>query len=256
MIEIMQQVISWSFPLASIIIIVLAATRKRLKGKPWLIAYLGISLATSLMWRAPELLVRLNIIDSISTFYEWFALPLNIVGLAAFCLLIPYVLTASSSQEALSRDILEQTEMALSNVDPKLIGIGGWLVLPAIGLILGPIITVVSLIISIGLFEDVSDAGYGGLFFFNILVSIGLLALLIYAAICFFGKKANAPSVMITLLVVQVVASAVCLVLALMAEAESFAVEDGKALVRGLIGAAIWIPYFRVSKRVKATFVN
>jgi uncharacterized membrane protein YhaH (DUF805 family) len=100
--QIMQQVISWSYPLASIIIIVLAATRKGLKGKPWLIAYLGVSLATSLMWRTPELLVRMNIIDSVSTFYEWFAFPLNIVGLAAFCLLIPYVLTASGGRERYS----------------------------------------------------------------------------------------------------------------------------------------------------------
>jgi hypothetical protein len=256
--ETMQLVIGWAWPLAAIILIVLAATRKGLKGKPWLIAHLGGTLAIMLMWRTPELLSKLGIInaDSLSTFYDWFLFPLNIIGFVAFCLLIPYVLTAPSGQEGASRDILEQTETASSNVDPKLVGIEGWLVLPAIGLILGPIVAVVSLVIALGLFEDVSDAGYGGLYLFNILVSVGLLTLLIYAATRFFGKRANAPSVMITLLMVQVVAAVVCLVLALMAEAESFAVEDGKALIRGLIGAAIWIPYFRVSKRVKATFVK
>ena len=33
----------------------------------------------------------------------------------------------------------EQTEVTAPAVDPQLVGIGGWLVLPAIGLVLGPI---------------------------------------------------------------------------------------------------------------------
>ena len=256
--EIIQSVISWSFPVVGLILIVIAATRKRLKGRPWLLTYLFGSLLISIVWRMPGLLVSLNILDegSLSTFYNWFPLPLNVIELILFCLLVPYVLSASSGRELVSGDMLERTMPAREGVDPRLVGIGGWLVLPAIGLILAPIIEVVSLIIAIGLFEDVSDAGYGGIFLFNIIVEFGLLILIVYAAICFFGKKAITPTVMITLYVVQVIASGVCLVLALMAEAESFAIEDGKALFRGLIGAAIWIPYFSVSKRVKATFVN
>jgi hypothetical protein len=150
----------------------------------------------------------------------------------------------------------EQTDTSVPAGDPQLAGIGGWLILPAIGLVLGAIVSVVSLIASLLLFSDVADAGYGGLYALEILVELGLLIFLIYAATRFFGKRRNAPSTVIALMIAGIVASGLLLVIELGAGAEEFAIESGKVLVRGVIGAAIWIPYFRVSKRVKATFVH
>ena len=140
--------------------------------------------------------------------------------------------------------------------EPQFVGIGGWLILPAIGLVLGPIIGVVGLITGLALYTDVEAAGYGGVYALEILVQIALLAFLIYTATRFFGKKRNAPAYCITLFVLGVAASFILLVIELGAGAEVFAIESGKALAQGTISAAIWIPYFRVSKRVKATFVN
>lgn len=141
-------------------------------------------------------------------------------------------------------------------VDPKLVGIGGWLILTAIGFVLGTIIGVVGLIIALSLFSDVADAGYGGLYALELLVDLGLLAFMIYVATRFFGKKSNAPSTIIALLIASVVTSGLLLLIELGAGAEVFAIESGKHLVQSIISAAIWIPYFRKSKRVKATFVN
>lgn len=153
-------------------------------------------------------------------------------------------------------DRAEAGEGSASGVDPSLVGIGGWLVLPAIGFVVGPIVGVVGLIAALGLFSDVEAAGYGGIYTLELVVQVGLLAFLIYAATRFFGKKSNAPSVIITFLIVSLGTSVLLLIIELGAGAEVFAIETGKQLVREVIGAAIWIPYFRVSKRVKATFVN
>ncbi len=150
----------------------------------------------------------------------------------------------------------DQTEATGPAVEPQLAGIGGWLVLPAIGFVLTPIVGVVSLIAALGRFADVAAAGYGGLYVLELVVNLGLGAFLIYAATRFFGKRSNAPSTIIALLIANLVASALLLVIGLLAATEDFALESGKHLVGRIIGAALWIPYFRVSKRVKATFVN
>ena len=151
---------------------------------------------------------------------------------------------------------VEQLESSVETVDQKLVGIGGWLILPAIGFVLGPIIGVIGLIAALGMYSDVASASYGGIYTLEIIVIVGLLGFMVYAATLFFRKKTNAPGTIITLFIVSVVASGVLLVVELGAGAEVFAVETGKQLIQEIISAAIWIPYFRVSKRVKATFVN
>jgi hypothetical protein len=150
----------------------------------------------------------------------------------------------------------DQTQATAPSVEAQLVGIGGWLTLPAIGFVLGPIVRVVMFVIALGLYSDVSSAGYGGIYALELLVELGLLVFLIYAATRFFGKKRNAPSTIIALLITSLVSSGLLLVIELGAGAEEFAIENGKQLARSVIGAVIWIPYFRVSKRVKATFIN
>ncbi len=151
------------------------------------------------------------------------------------------------------------TQLPPSGVAPAEARLGvtdGWLLLPTVCFVLAPIISVVSLVISVALFSDVAAAGHGVLYAAEILVSLGLLALTIYTATLFFLRKREAPAAVIALLAASVCSSILLLFLELGAGAEVFAIETVKKLLRDVLGAAVWIPYFKVSKRVKATFVS
>lgn len=143
-----------------------------------------------------------------------------------------------------------------SGVDPKLVGIGGWLILPAIGLVLGPLLGIPLLLFALTQYEAVAAAGFGGLFVLELGVQALSILMLIYAASRFFPKKSDAPMVMIMIIAAGVFLQGFLLMVELNSGAEEFAAESGKQLVRSIISAAIWIPYFNISKRVKATFVN
>ncbi|MEN6337617.1 MAG: DUF2569 family protein [Phycisphaerales bacterium] len=79
--------------------------------------------------------------------------------------------------------------------------------------------------------------------------------LLVYTATRFFGERRNTPRVMIAFLIVRVIANGLLLVINLGGGAESFAIECAKAMVKGAVSGATWIPYFAISQRVKRTFV-
>jgi hypothetical protein len=148
------------------------------------------------------------------------------------------------------------TEQVHATGRPQFVGIGGWLLLPAVGFVLGPIMGTVGLVRAVSQFSNAAVQGHGGLYILELCVQAGLLIFMIYAATRLYGKKANAPSTIVAFMVASLIATAVLLVIELSAGANAFAVVSGQQLARGLIPAAIWIPYFRVSKRVKATFVN
>jgi hypothetical protein len=115
---------------------------------------------------------------------------------------------------------------------------------------LRPITGVVFLISGLREFGDFDAAGYGGFWALVLISCLGLLVLTIYAAVRFFHKRRNAPSVIIILLVASIYASGLLL------EFASPAGELQMGFVADVILAAIGIPYFTRSRRVSATFVN
>lgn len=152
---------------------------------------------------------------------------------------------------------VEASEGAVSTtnaVDPKLIGIRGWLILPAIELVVGPILSVVILIATFVMFSDyLRDIDGNTPLVFQLAVGVGLTLFSIYTAIQFFKKKRNVPSILITLMLLGIGVSILTYVV------ETHSGKRDEALVRLAIqglSTAIWIPYFMISKRVKATSVN
>ena len=143
-----MEIASWGFPLITFILLLLAATRRRLPGKWWFVAFSGITLVCNLALRLPQVLVDFELLDlDLARFYNVYNLPILLFDLAAYCLLIPFIFTVANRharhQGAGTTEPAEfahQGEGPFPEVDDAPVGIGGWLILPAIGFVLSPII--------------------------------------------------------------------------------------------------------------------
>jgi hypothetical protein len=142
-------------------------------------------------------------------------------------------------------------------------GIGGWLILPAIGLVispfmcLGPIFTDMQLLTG-GDYSSLfaNHPSLTTLLIFEIIINFAFLAAAICLNILFYTKKRIFPKCMIAFYAAQCV-----LVLAdhIAATAifPSTSLSSGlMTVIRSFIVAAVWIPYFMNSQRVEQTFLN
>lgn len=262
--------ISWCFPVINLVIIVLAATRRELKGKAWLVAQLTISLVVALAWRVPEVLLKFNLAegDVRVQFYQQFGLPLGLLGVAGFCLLIPYVLVAADTKSS----VVIRTEQ--SALDPSLPppvlsdspyrGYGGWLaVFGAVQLFVQPVLVVLALFVGANGLEGVSSQYpmIGGIFLLEAIAGLVVVGLGMRAAIKLRGVRPGAVRAAKLYLKVALGWSVVSLVLPYLggipdSTRETMTVENVKVIVRTLVSFAIWYSYFNVSRRVKATYAD
>jgi len=146
--------------------------------------------------------------------------------------------------------------------DGKL-SIGGWLVLPAIGLVLTPFLLLFQVFNDDYFHKDIWEgfylAGYENAGFLNIYLgfelfyNVLLFSYSILLIVLFFSKRTNLPTLMIFFYAINLA----MIILGSFILNQS-GIDDptfGKDLFRSIFSAAIWIPYFLVSKRVKNTFV-
>lgn len=140
-------------------------------------------------------------------------------------------------------------------------GLGGWLILPIIGLFLTPLVVVYHMTTSLlpafapEVWSQITPA-LKAFLIAEVVANVAVIALSVLCLVLMFRKSRRLPATIIALylfgLVIVIADSIVANAL--------FDIEIGpdgmRDIARSVIGCAIWIPYFRVSKRVKNTFVN
>jgi len=146
-----------------------------------------------------------------------------------------------------------------SAVDRDLVGIGGWLILPAIGLAVSPFrsahgIFIDSKVLFSGQFQTVlaTRSGFAEVLMFELINNSALLIAAAILNILLYRKKKVFP----TLMVIFLVGNAILMLADHLMVIHLALQTDSGDLIRSIAGCAIWIPYFFLSRRVKLTFVN
>jgi hypothetical protein len=149
-------------------------------------------------------------------------------------------------------------------------GIGGWLLLPAIGLPLTVVRRCTELWTHTGSWKTVAWMGvtdpassayhplFGPLLVFEAVGLIGLLVATIQTVVLFFRKRSSLPRVYIGLLLGsllwRVLDDAIALLIP--ATAAKMSARDAGELAATGVLTLLWVAYFLRSKRVRATFVE
>jgi hypothetical protein len=133
-------------------------------------------------------------------------------------------------------------------------GIGGWLILPALGLILSPFVDALAISRN---FEAIDSGAALDPLVRNVLVAEILLTLCVllfqvYVAVAFFRRKRAACDLMVMLFLVSVVVNLSEFVMVASVTEQPPKSTD---VIRLMVMACIWIPYFTLSRQVKATFI-
>ncbi len=162
-----------------------------------------------------------------------------------------------------SPDTSGSSPSASSLKNQHLNGIRGWLILPAIGAVLTPILLISTIISDLGMPNEYDwvISLYPALGRMNTVELFGSILLLILSGILlfgFFGKLRFAPRLYIWTNVISIVLRIITLLVgaSLWAEIPGLAMEALPSAIGSIIAGVIWICYFSRSERVKATFVN
>ena len=157
------------------------------------------------------------------------------------------------------------------NLEPEPEGLGGWLILVAIGLIMSPLLLVTVLwrdLLPIFVeghwplltrpYSDAYHPLWAPLLVFEVLANLALVGFSLVCLFLFFRRSARFPTVVIAYYVANlgVVATDFFLATLIPAAAAMDDTESVKQLVRSIATCAIWIPYMRHSRRVLNTFVD
>jgi len=149
--------------------------------------------------------------------------------------------------------------------------IRGWLILPAIGLIVTPLRGLFFLgknflpIFTTKAWSALTTPGteayhplWAPVLIFELVGNIALIVFSVIVAVFFFQKRRIVPKIVIALFLANLIFVAVDYPFSRLipAVASQKDMESMKELARALLACVVWVPYFLVAKRVKATFVH
>ena len=156
-------------------------------------------------------------------------------------------------------DALEGSDFCADCEDREFRKIRGWLIVPAISLVLSVLINLLSIAAMLRLLIE-HHSGMSGtvnaVMLFELLAFIGMFLFSLYVAGLFFRKKRTLPRSYILFLLIGLAYVTVDMLLGHYYLHVPINYEALKPVVRNLVSCAIWIPYFLVSVRVKRTFVK
>ncbi len=155
--------------------------------------------------------------------------------------------------------------------EQSLCGLRGWLILVGFGIVISPFRMIFQIyplyteVLSNGAWELLTTPGnedynpaFAPFIVAEMVINVLLVFCWLYIAFLFVSKKRAFPKWYIAVMaftLVFIIADAIYLV-AFFPGMTLNDPETIKEIIRAIIGAAIWIPYMLVSKRVKATFVR
>ena len=144
-------------------------------------------------------------------------------------------------------------------LDSDLVGIGGWLILPAIGLAVSPFLFLHGIYRDLNLLTGAAyrdglaaRPGLADLVVFEAINNACLLIATVCLNVLLYRRKKAFPLFMMLYLGAQFLLGLTDHLMALHFNPHS----SWTGVVRGFIAMAIWIPYFLQSRRVEVTFVN
>jgi len=138
----------------------------------------------------------------------------------------------------------------------KLTGIGGWLILPVIGIFLTILMGFIAIMLDRSILSNLSSSDrLIRVLYFELFMEFTFAILPIFALVLLFKKKKAFPKFMVCLFIVICIFHITDIAWGFSVLPEGGAGASAYVFFR-IIATAIWIPYFLKSKRVKNTFVN
>ncbi len=187
----------------------------------------------------------------------------NASGISSYAVIISLIIFIAAAWFALRLYQYYDPEPELIRINGQ--AIGGWLVLIAIGLIITPFRIIYELFFSTSFYDQITWVTAWtqeqyillSLMFFELIYNVANIVFSVLLLVLFLERRSSLPKLIIIFLWMSVAVSVIDALVgwAYMTEPKDRD-EIFKNVFRSLIAAAIWIPYFNTSTRVRETFVE